>query len=75
MSIPSSVAKILEVIAVWRDPERREKVILREAIEAAEELFKILRKQERYASMNDKELARWELHFTKRWNAWKDGQA
>jgi hypothetical protein len=54
MSIASSVAKIGEVIANWLDPKRKELVVLREAIAAAEELLKILRKEGIYLKMPDK---------------------
>lgn len=73
MSIFGSVSKIGEALAVWLNPERREKVILREAIESAEQLLMILRKQGRYASFSEKQLKDHEIHFQKRFDAWKDG--
>ena len=75
MSVLQSVTKIGEAIAVWLNPERREKAILRGAIEAAEELMMILRKEGRYAHFNSKQLKEYGVHYQKRWNAWKDGIA
>ena len=73
MSIVSSVTKIGESLAVWLNPERREKAILRGAIESAEELLMILRKEGRYAHFNPKQLKEYEVHYQKRFNSWKDG--
>lgn len=73
MSIVSSVAKIGEALAVWLNPERKEKVILREAIAAAEELMKIYQNQPPYKDMCSKRVMELELHYRKRWLAWKDG--
>ena len=75
MSIFSSISKIGEVIAIWLDPARKEKVILREAIESAEQLLMILRKEGRYASFDEKKLKEYEIHYQKRFNAWKDGSS
>lgn len=73
MSITSAVSSVAESIAVWLNPERREKVILREAIESAEQLLMILRRQGRYATFTDKQLKEYEIHYQKRFDAWKDG--
>jgi hypothetical protein len=75
MSIVSSVTKIGEALAVWLNPERREKAILRGAIESAEELMMILRKEGRYKHFSDKQLKEYEVHYQKRWNKWRDGVA
>ena len=75
MSIVSSVTKIGEALAVWLNPERREKAILRGAIEAGEELMAVLRKEGRYAHFNPKQLKEYEVHYQKRWNKWRDGVA
>ncbi len=75
MSIISSVSKIGEALAVWLNPERKEKAILRGAIESAEQLILILRKQDRYKNMTDLERSKYELHYQKRFSAWKDGNA
>jgi hypothetical protein len=75
MSIVSSVTKIGEALAVWLNPERREKAILRGAIESAEELMMILRKEGRYKHFSDKQLKEHEVHYLKRWTKWKDGVA
>jgi hypothetical protein len=73
VSVLQSVTKIGEALAVWLNPERREKAILRGAIESAEELMMILRKEGRYKHFSDKQLKEYEVHYQKRWNAWKDG--
>lgn len=73
MSITSAISDAVGAIAVWLDPERKEKVILREAIESAEQLLMILRKQGRYATFTDKMLKEYEIHYQKRFDAWKDG--
>jgi hypothetical protein len=75
MSIVSSVTKIGEALAVWLNPERREKAILRGAIEAADELLAILRKEGRYKHFSEKQLKEYEIHYQKRWNKWKNGVA
>lgn len=72
MSIVGPLTKIGEAIAVWLNPERKEKVILREAIESAEQLLMILRKQGRYATFTEQQLKEYELHYQKRFDAWKD---
>ena len=73
MSTTRSIAKIAEVIATWLDPDRREKVVLRECIEAAEQLLMILRKQGVYATLPEKRVKELEIHYQKRFDAWKDG--
>ena len=74
MSIPTAVAAIGETIAVWFNPERREKAVLRGAIEAAEQLILILRKKGRYTEWSDKKLKEYEEHYQKRFDAWRDGK-
>lgn len=74
MGITSAVSEAVEAISIWLNPERREKVILREAIESAEELLKIFRRQGRYANFSEKQLKEYEVHYQKRFDAWKDGQ-
>jgi hypothetical protein len=74
MSVVNSVAKIGEVIAGWLNPDRKEKAILREAIDAAEQLLMILRKQGRYAKMTAIKLKAYEAHYQKRFDSWRDGQ-
>lgn len=73
MSILSSFSKVSEAIAVWLNPERKERATLLGAIEAADELLKVLRKQGRYQFFNEKKLKEYELHYQKRFDAWKDG--
>jgi predicted amino acid dehydrogenase len=73
MSIVSSVGKIGEAIAVWLNPERKEKVILRRAIEAADQLLLILRREGRYKEMKESTRNDLERHYQKQFDAWKDG--
>jgi hypothetical protein len=73
MSLVSSISHVVEVVAVWLDPKRKELVILREAIESAEQLLMVLRKQGRYSLFTDKQLHEYEEHYQKRFDAWKDG--
>jgi hypothetical protein len=73
MSSISSVLKIGEVVASWLDPEKREHRVLRRAIEAAEQLIMILRKEGRYKDFNANRLRDHEIHFQKQFNQWKDG--
>ena len=73
MSTLGSIARIGEAIASFLDPEKREKRVLKGAIEAAGELIKILRKEGRYAQFTEKMLKEYETHYQKRWDAWRDG--
>jgi len=73
MSIVSAVSEAVESIALWLNPEKKEKIILRGAIEAAEQLLLILRKQGRYQYFNEKKCKEYEAHYQKRFDAWKDG--
>ena len=75
MSIVTSVAKIGEALAVWLNPERREKAILRGAIEAGDELMKIYQKRSPYDKLPARRVTELERHYLKRWLAWKDGVA
>ena len=70
----NELLKILSSLAPWLNPERREKAVLRGAIESAEQLLMILRKQGRYAAFSEKALKEHEIHFQKRFDSWKDGQ-
>jgi hypothetical protein len=73
MSITSAVSEAVESIALWLNPERKEKVVLKRAIEAAEQLLMILRKQGRYAKFTQAKLTEHEIHYQKQFDAWKDG--
>lgn len=72
--IIAPVIKMGEAIAVWLNPERKERAVLREAIHSAEQLLLILRKQDRYKDMTDAKRIQYEIHYQKRFDAWKDGQ-
>ncbi len=73
MSIVGAVSELVKSVSIWLNPERKEKIILREAIEAAEQLLLILRKQGRYQFFNEKKLREHEEHYQKRFDSWKDG--
>lgn len=80
MSITSSVAKVAETLAEWLSPTRiriarleKKIIIYEQSIKAAEELFKIRDRVGIYEKMTDKNINKWNLHYTKQWNAWKDG--
>lgn len=74
MNLPPAIAEVLETIAIWLNPKRRELVILRKAIEAAEQLLALLRREGRYAKMTDAKRAQYEIHFQRQFDAWRDGQ-
>jgi len=74
MSVVSSVSKIGEVIATWLDPVRRERATLLRAIEAGEELMKVIRRKGEYADMSYRDRLKEERHYQKRWDSWKDGK-
>jgi hypothetical protein len=73
MSIASSIATIGEALANLLDPKQKETRVLRRAVEAAEQLLMILRKEGRYATFNKNALRDHEIHFQKQFDAWKDG--
>jgi hypothetical protein len=74
MSILSAISDMGSAVAVWLNPDRKEKAVLRSAIESAEQLLMILRKEGRYAHFTEKKLKEYEIHFQKRFDAWKDGK-
>ena len=74
MSSVSSILKIGEAVASFLDPAKREPRVLRRAIEAAEQLLLILRRQGRYLTFSDKALKEHEIHFQKQFDSWRDGQ-
>ena len=75
MSITSALSEAVTAISIWLNPERKEKVILRKAIEAAEELLKILRQEGRYKDMTLLKCREFEKHYQKQFDAWKDGSS
>jgi hypothetical protein len=60
-------------IGIWLNPQRKELIRLRRAIEAAKELVKVLRKQNPYAKYTDAQRAKWEVHFEKQFERWGRG--
>ena len=57
----------------WLNPDRKREARKDAAIEAAEELLKILRRQHGYANWDEKSLKKYEQHYQKRFDAWKLG--
>ena len=75
MSITSAVSEAVTAISIWLNPERKEKIILRKAIGAAEELLKIERKEGRYKDISFSDRTNLKVHYQKQFDAWKDGQS
>ena len=75
MSITSAVSEAVTAISIWLNPERKEKIILRKAIAAAEELLKIERREGIYTTMKESKRIEYLRHYQKQFDAWKDGQS
>ena len=73
MSITSAVSEAVTAISIWLNPERKEKIILKRAIAAAEELLLILRNEGRYKEMPVHKKHDLEVHYQKQFLSWKDG--
>ena len=67
------LANASEIAKVLADPERREEVKLRYAIEAAERIMMIDNREGMYKALKDKTLERKRIHWYKRWLKYKDG--
>lgn len=74
MSVLSAVTEIAKSVAIWLNPERKEKLILRGAIESAEQLLLILRREGKYKDLPVQKLFDLERHYQKRFDSWKDGR-
>jgi len=73
MSITSAVSSAVESIAIWLNPDKRERRVLLRAIEAAEQLLMIWERKGRYAAFTDKMIAEYKAHYLKQFSSWKDG--
>jgi hypothetical protein len=73
MSITSAVSEAVTAISIWLNPERKEKIILKRAIAAAEELLLILRNEGRYKDMPVHKKRDLEVHYQKQFSSWRDG--
>jgi hypothetical protein len=73
MSIASAVSEAVEAISIWLNPERKEKIILRKAIAAAEELLKLYRGEGKYKNMDVGKKLNFEIHYQKQFDAWRNG--
>ena len=74
MSIPGWIAAPIEAVSIWLNPQRKERAILLGAIESASELIDIYQKAGRYRNMSDEKRKKFEIHYLKRFNAWRDGR-
>jgi hypothetical protein len=74
-AIIAPIIKIGEAVAVWLNPERKELLILRKAIYAAEQIIAILDKSGDYKFMSDAKRIQMRRHFNKQLSAWRDGAA
>jgi hypothetical protein len=73
MSITSAISEAVESVAVWLNPEKKERRVLQRAVEAAEQIIMILEKTGRYAGFTDAKRAEYLIHYRKQFVAWKDG--
>jgi hypothetical protein len=73
MSVVSAISAVTEAVASFLDPSKREPRVLRKAIEAAEQLLMILRKEGRYKDFTANRLRDHEIHFQKQFDQWRDG--
>ena len=74
MSIPNAIGEAIGAISDWLNPSNKEKRVLRRAIEAAEQLMMVLRREGKYKDMTVDKLYDLERHFQKQIDSWKDGQ-
>jgi hypothetical protein len=63
----------ISAVSSLLNPEKKKERLLRRAIQAAEELFLILRKEGRYKTFSEQRLKEHEIHYQKQFNAWKNG--
>jgi len=73
MSIIKLLTEPLATVSVLLNPDKRKERLLRRAIEAAEELIKVLKREGRYQTFPEKKLQEHEIHFRKQFDAWKNG--
>ena len=74
MSVTTAVSAVAEAVANLLNPKERERRVLRRAIEVANELFAIYKRDGRYAGMSNSQVNKLRIHYEKQWNAWSDGQ-
>jgi hypothetical protein len=60
-------------IGRWMNPDRSREARKDGAIEAAAELLDIIRKAGKYKYLPEAKLKQYEIHFQKRFNAWRNG--
>lgn len=73
MSLIKLLTEPLAAISVLLNPDKRKERLLRRAIEAAEEIIKVLKREGRYKTFPDKRLKEYEEHYRKQFDAWKNG--
>lgn len=72
--IVAPIIKMGEAIAVWLNPERKERAVLRNAIYAAKQIIAILDKTGEYRFLSDARRIQLRMHFQKQLDNWQDGQ-
>lgn len=73
VSLFQSLSKISDLVAAIGDPKRRRVVKLLLAIEAADNIIDIYRREGIYKNMPDKRRDKMMRHWTKRWRRFRDG--
>lgn len=73
MIVIDSIAKVAETIAIWLNPQRKERVVLLEAIEAATEIINILENTGKYKEITEARRMQLLIHYKKQFESWKDG--
>ena len=73
MSLIKLLTEPVAAISVLLNPDKRKERLLRRAIEAAEEIIKVLKREGRYKTFPDKKLIEYEQHYRKQFDAWKNG--
>lgn len=70
---------VFSALSVWLNPHRKERQILLGAIESASELIDIYQTmlgntKTKYVGMKKERLKKFEVHYLKRFLAWRDGR-
>jgi hypothetical protein len=71
--ILAPILKMGEAIAVWLNPERKEKAVLRRAIFAAKQIIDLLEKTGEFKFYSDIKRQQLIAHYKKQLKAWEDG--
>lgn len=63
----------LAALGRWLNPDRRREARKDQAIRAADEIIKILKKTNGYGAFSEEKLKQYEKHYQKQFDAWKNG--